>query len=379
MQLYRTVIWVMILSLVSLAQFQSYINLDQSYESNPFRYPEAQESWISAIEGAAQYNFTPLTISYTGNYTFFSNFSERNYYWHQAALFSTWENTRAGVYFDQRLNSADYSIYDYYSLTAYLNHSFTWNTVNMYFAGNAVLNTYSELSDLDNYELHSTLRLNKSFQTRTTLIGGIGIHYKSYTTTYTFVDTLNYYHSGMGPGGNTMDSEARIQNVEVEAPTVSQIQYWMRIAQSLADNSGLALQYNARLSLSGSTRYLAGLPYEYFDESDIFDDPMGYELQSLGLEFTQLLQPSLTMKASVYAGQKEYTSQGIYLDELNFDESTLRSDQYMTARLGLIKNVSLGNTGLSFLLEYQWLQNESNSFWYNYTNHYTNFSISFSF
>ena len=176
-----------------------------------------------------------------------------------------------------------------------------------------------------------------------------------------------------------MDSEVRIQNVEVEAPTVSQLQYWLRIAQSLADNSGLALQYNARLSLSGSTRYLAGLPYEYFDESDIFDDPMGYELQSLGLEFTQLLQPSLTMKASVYAGQKEYTSQGIYLDELNFDESTLRSDKYRTARLSVIKNFSLGYAGLSFILEYQWLKNESNSFWYNYTNHYANISVNLNF
>lgn len=379
MQLYKSIIWIMLLSLISLAQFQTYINMNQSYETNPFRYPEAQESWISAIEGGAQYNFSPMAISYSGSYTFFSNFSERNYYWHQAALFSIWENTRAGFYFDQRLNSSDYSLYDYYSLTGYLNHSFTWNSVNMYFAGNAIINTYSELSDLNNYELHSTLRLNRSFQTRTTLIGGVGIHYKSYTTMYTYIDTLNNYHSGMGPGGNTAKAETYIKNIEVEAPTVSQIQYWMRIAQSLADNSGLAIQYNARLSLSGSTRYLAGLPYDYFDESDIFDDPMGYELQSLGLEFTQLFQPTLTMKASIYAGRKEYSSQGIYLDEENFDESTLRNDQYKTARVSLIKNISLGNAGLSFLLEYQWLKNESNSFWYKYTNHYTNFSISLSF
>ena len=183
----------------------------------------------------------------------------------------------------------------------------------------------------------------------------------------------------MGPGGGQTASKTLIQNIEVEAPSVSQFQYWLRAAQSLSQGTGLAVQYNARLSLKGNARYLAGLPYNYFDESEIFDDPMGYDLNSFGLELTQILPARFTLKTGFYIGKKMYTSQGIYLDEINFDESILRDDHYNTAQLSLKKVFSLGQTGFTMEIWYQWLNNKSNSYWYNYENHFTSLSLSISF
>ena len=376
---YKLIFLITILLSTTSAQLQTYIHLDQAYESNPFRYPDPQESWTSVIEAALQYNLSLVSVSYTGSYTLFTNFSERDYLWHQAAVFSTWENTRAGIYFNQRLNKSDYSLYNYYSFNGYINHSFALSSLNIYLAANGVINQYSELSDINNYELHSSVRLNRSFQTRTTLIGGLAIHYKKYTTSYSYLDTLTNYSSGMGPGGGQTASKTLIQNIEVEAPSVSQFQYWLRAAQSLSQGTGLAVQYNARLSLKGSARYLAGLPYNYFDESEIFDDPMGYDLNSFGLELTQILPARFTLKTSFYIGKKMYTSQGIYLDEINFDESILRDDHYNTAQLSLKKVFSLGQTGFTMEIWYQWLNNKSNSYWYNYENHFTSLSLSISF
>lgn len=379
MILFRSIIALIILIIPLHAQVQTYIYFNEAFESNPFLLPDAQESWVSTIEVGVQLNISPISISYNGSYTNFSNFEERTFYWHQAALFSSFGKSNIGVFLNQRFNRNDYTVYNYNTLTGYINHSRNIDTFNFYLGGNVVYNTYPELSQIDNLEVNGSLRINKSFETRTTFIIGSTLHYKKYTTSYSYIDTL-FMPSGSGSGqGTNTGMHSLLQSIEVPAPSVSQLQYWIRIAQSLTNSTGVAAQFRSRINIEGATRTLPGLPFNYNQESEIFDDPLGYELQSVGIEFTQILPAQIIMKASTYLGEKKYTAQGIYIDQETFDPQTLRSDKYHTAHMRLRKNLSIHSTRLAIEFWYRWSENSSNSYWYNFDNHYGSVSINLNF
>jgi hypothetical protein len=169
---------------------------------------------------------------------------------------------------------------------------------------------------------------------------------------------------------------------EIEAPSVSQLILWVRLAQSVTSTTGLAVQYQTSTLLSGNNRDVAGISYGYSEESQIFDDPMGYESSSIGSELTQLLPLNILLKGAYYYTKKKYSSQGIYVDLESYDEATLRYDTYNTFWLRIQKSFALSstrNTNLLVRLNYQWTDNYSNSYWYNYENQYTAIAIEFQF
>jgi hypothetical protein len=126
------------------------------------------------------------------------------------------------------------------------------------------------------------------------------------------------------------------------------------------------VQYLRWISLSGYNRSVMGVIYDYNDESAIFDDPLGYELQSLHAEFTQILPYAATLKISYDLGAKDYTSQGIYTNQGTYSDSILRVDDNKYVSISLQKNFKVGKMILDVEFLYQWLKNNSNSYWYNY-------------
>ena len=355
------------------AQIQTSLYLNEAYESNPFRLPVPEASWVSTIDGGVQFNFSSLAISYNGSYTDFSSFRDRNYFWHQAAFFGSFSNTKLGIYANQRLNKNDYQIYNYNTFTGYANQSILLGSVNIFLASNLSINNYPEISEINNWEVNGSLKINKSFQTKTTIISGFAIYYKQYTTSLFYLDTLTRF-SGSGNGTNS-GTQSFVEQVETESPPVSQMQYWIRVAQYLTQSTGLAIQYSARKTINGKARFLPGLTYGNNQESQIFDDPMGYESQAVGMEITQILPAQLILKASSYLGQKNYTSQGTYINQEAFDTQTLRRDRYQTAHISLQKKFSVNNTRFSIQFWYRWLNNDSNSYWYDFSNNYGSLSL----
>ena len=63
MILFRLIIALIILIIPLHAQIQTYVFFNEAYESNPFLLPDAQESWVSTIEGGVQLNISPISIS----------------------------------------------------------------------------------------------------------------------------------------------------------------------------------------------------------------------------------------------------------------------------------------------------------------------------
>jgi len=384
------------LSFDLLSQWNLTLSLDQAYNNNPFRLPEQQESWISSLNFGIQRQFNNFFINYDGQFNYFEAMGNRNFYWHQVGVGFGSENTNFGMNVEQRVNKTDYNIYNYSMLAGYFNQQFQLAKFNWLWSNGAFYNDYSELSQLNNWEINSNLQIHRTFPTRTTIMGGTGIYYKRYTNSELTVPldtaTTQIYESalGNGKGGSsggrhgTIGSDggyfSQIIYADFEVPSITQIRLWGRLAQSLTATTGLAVQYNYQNLLSESARFITGISYNYSEESQIFDDPMGYEGSSIGGELTQLLFGGIILKGAFYYRDKQYVSQGIYTDAEIYDGSILRSDIDKIFWLNFQKRVEINfreGSDLIFKFNYQWINNQSNSYWYDYSNHQV--SIGFEF
>ena len=146
------------LNTVVFGQTIGFFSIDQALDSNPFRLPEAESSWISVLNMGVQHNTEDFSLSYTGNYSRFETFSERNYYWHQAALFAEKNNYQYGILFEQTFNSTDYEVLNTNKYSGYLNNFFKLGEFNFYTNIEGNFNYYSQLEELDNFNLKVRVR-----------------------------------------------------------------------------------------------------------------------------------------------------------------------------------------------------------------------------
>lgn len=381
------------------AQWNFSLAYDQEYNDNPFRLPETQNSWVSSIDFGLEKEFKDFAIGYNGNYSRFNSIMERNFYWYQLGLRGGTEMTRWGFYGEQRINKSDYQLYDYLNVTSYLQHQFMLKQTSIIWNGSINYNRYKELVELNNWKFNTSLQGHKSLPSRTTLIGGISFHYKIYPnstgetyfipdsamTPMSYLSTTNQFSisgNGHGRGRGKMGYLSPKAYTDLETASASQFTFWLRLAQSLTQSTGLAVQYQQRNILSGSDRFVSGLSYSYSQESQLFDDPMSHEGYSIGSELTQLLPFNITLKLAGYYMTKNYSAQGIYLDEGNYDSAILRQDVSKTAWASLRKNIGINfraRAAIVLYLYYQWLDNQSNSYWYDYKNTATSFGLEFEF
>jgi hypothetical protein len=378
---YKIIIIIFGVNIFSFGQTIGFFSIDGAIDSNPFRYLEAESSLISSIGFGIQPQVKDIFISYTGNYTRFETLAERNFYWHQAALFTEIKNFEFGILFEQTLNGIDYEYLNSNQYSGYTNSNFNIGEFNFYGNLEGTLNYYSQLDELDNFNFDAGIKMQKSFESGTTIILGTIFHYKKYLTNIIIEDSTimtGTSQGGQGQGGmgtNTIYSE-------YDAPSVSQLQYWFRIAQSITKTTGLAAQYQSRAIVGGTSRYFSGINYNYADESQVFDDPLGYENQRYGAEVTQLIPLGIVLKGAFYKNKKEYATQGIYTDAENYDLEQLREDTRSNARITLQKRIAskfFGSKNVSINLTYQWVDNESNSYLYNYESSYVGLGFSLNF
>jgi hypothetical protein len=387
-------------------QWDFTFSYEQEYNDNPFRLPETQESWISSLQFGAEHELNKYAVGYYGNYSHFNNILDRNFYWHQLVFFGGSDTTGWGVYGEQRINKSVYNIYDYKDLNGFFKHRFSIAGIVSNWQSKIQFNFYDQLFELNNWKMNSNIRFHKSFQTRTTIIAGAGFDYKNYLNSSQLIEVdpdtiiselnfpttsvLNVAGNGHGSGGNGGDKGYRhgdgegylTQNsyVNLENPSVLQFSFWLRLAQSITPTTGLAFQYYNRTLLSGNDRFISDISYNYSQESEIFNDPLGYESHSIGSELSKLLPKEVMLKLAAYYVTKDYSAEGIYVDEENYDELILRNDKYKTFYFNLKKEFEFikGST-LTTSLNYQWISNYSNSYWYNYKNNFCSIGLEFEF
>ncbi len=380
--------------------------LSGEYDSNPFRAPEEEYDYISQFSLGLQRDFGNLSFTYSGSYGRFELNNARNFYWHSLKMMYGSDTTLFSIGATNRINRADYNIYDYISGNAGLYHKQYAGGFLFRLGGSMELNNFRYLSELNNMLFSASASINRSFPTRTSFIAGLGVNYKQYlnsstTTSVQTADTSGILSSiatidGFGPGGGgygggssggmggsgmgSSPGQIWISNSNAKNPSVTQLTLSLRLAQSLSTTTGLALQFYDRISISNTDRSIAGL-IGYQDESQVFDDPMGYEGQSYGAELTQVLPWRMMAKTSFYNVSKNYLSQGIYPDAETYDAAIMRVDTYRTVWATISKQFMFpfGEGIVNWQLSYQWIDNGSNSYWYNYSSNNVTMGFQFEF
>lgn len=353
---------------LSFAQWDINISTLQEYNDNPFHSPTSAESFISTLNLSVQNSMKNMNIGYYGNYANFSESSKRNYYWHQLGVWNTTSNIMYGLNIEQRINGDDYSFYNYLNYSGYLKYKF--NIKDIYIFGNSSLNVtdYSDLNDLDNLLGSFNITVNKSLKTKTTLVGGLDLKYKRYfNTEFSSLEEIEGNH---------------ISKIQSNTAYTTQLNFFGKIAQSLTPTTGLAIQYTSRSIVGGTAKTIRELEFAYGDESKYFDDPISYEGYTASIQLTQILPLEIILRGSYYYNNKEYPSQGAYIKANTFDTDITREDAQQIINLGVQKKIYFGkqeSTALTLALNYQHIDNSSNSYWYDYNSNKLNFGLNYNF
>jgi len=361
---------------LAFGQWYYSLYVEQEYNTNPFAFPEAEDDQISRFSLGLQKDWAKVSAQYFGSYHMFYQNSDRSFYWQQFFM-SGGDSTSWSFLAENRLNRPEYIIYDYLTLRAGINHNHLVKDFLWRFSGGVALNNFFEIQDINNLIFNVYTSVQRSFFTRTSFIGTAALNYKYYLqeippvdSVQVFMQSLSQLHQGGGQGpGHGGPGEGGGYQVYVpssEQRGLTQLLLTLRIAQALTSSTGLAVQYQTSINFNEDDRSVTGLIYGYSTESQIFDDPMGYESNMFGSELTQLLPYQMSVKAAGYYQQKKYVAQGIYQDADNYNQSLLREDIYRTVWATLEKRFSVWDSGLALQLNFQWINNSSNSYWYDY-------------
>lgn len=344
------------------AQWSLNFSTGQEYNNNPFHSPIPESNLISNYDISAGNENDILSFDYSGSYFTLNNNPERNFFWHQISAWKYLDNLNFGISYDQRFGKDLYSFLDYTNFEGNIRYQISSDYLFSQIYSTLSYTKFKELNTLDNFTAGIGFEINKGFESGTTFILGSKFNYRTYTSdTYSLDDQ------------SSLNDTASIIGLEKASPIPQLISY-IRAAQSLSETTGLAFQYTNR-SILGEIKsvFLSG-DFYLWEESEIFDDPIKYEGNNLLIELTQLID-DFTIKAGYYLNKKNYPSQGIYTDYENFNYDLMRSDTQQIFNFSLRKNsgITIGSSELIYSLNYQYINNSSNSSWFNYKS--SSFSI----
>jgi len=235
---------------------------------------------------------------------------------------------------------------------------------------------FSEITALNQVEHDGFASLLVNLPTRTTLIGELHLGLKSYEgepvavpvpeATYAVQESKGQGR-GMGPGFRP--SSPFVSGDGDRAQLVSGL---VRLAQSLADRTGLSLQFAWRDAGGAVPPALVTTPAQFFDDG-VYDDPFASDARSGRAALKHVFAGGALIEGSGYWQRRDYTA-AVALDPagLPLDSAELRKDRIWqgTARLTVpVLPKRTGSWALSLETGYNFTQHQSNDAFYNYTSH----------
>ncbi len=383
------------------AQLSVDFSLSSYADDNIYSSPYPTQDFLS--DYSAYLSYTPdktnINYYYNGDYTQYNEEVSRNYWIHELGIsyynpFGKDEQNTfyLGGYWLKRLDTEENYYYDYSQLYGYANLNFSFDTMFLKTGYNFRYRSYNYLPDLTNYRHYLFVQGNKSFQTRTSLILEADVGYKSYAGQEIFEHSSGDGGTrppGHGPGGGGMMAVESVESTQAyyymstttAIPSMGQYVLLARAAQSLTEKMGIYIQYRLQRSLTPNTDY-KNLDTQYVDE-ELFDDPFSYESDSYSSQLSWLLPWQMKIEAGGVYSSKNYLNEYAYITE---DDTVglggLRLDNRTNAYINFTKNFYFSDTWISAIriyINYNYINNKSNSFWYKYKNNVFGGGLEFSF
>lgn len=373
-KIFFTAFLILFLSINEYAQLSSSIATEYEYNDNPFRTKYALKTSIYSLNYELGYNFDLVAVNYSGSFISFSSDAARNFYVHQFSAVKSFDNSFLGAYVEQRFGKEIYNYFDYTNALMFYNFNTNFKNLFIRLSSNLSITNYPNITILNNLKYSASIFLNHGFESGTTLIYGSSFNYKKYLSP-SQSGTYSYFNEN-----NQLVTESYLdKNISYVVQSLN----YVRVAQSITPTTGIAFQFTNRSILnSGFNSYVKDVSMIYGDESEIFDDPVNYEGNSILAELTKIILNDFTIKLGFYFNKKFYPSQGIYDENLNYINDYMRNDKQKIFNVMLKKDFVFGKEeemNLYLLINYQYIKNQSNSDLFNYNNNSLNIGIGLSF
>lgn len=343
------------------AQFYLTADVEGYYDDNIFNNYLNETDFINAFTGELGYDieseqnnfelyyigFLNRYYKYTDKSTVIHKFGAVNTY-----LFSDYDNPlNIGLNYAVRINKEDYYIYDFNQISAYANymHSLSEsNKIQLGVIGNRI--DYENFSLFSHYQLKAFLRSINSFESRTSLTIAVEIDQKNYIE--------DYKSQGL-------------------ADEVLQAKFYLQLGQGITDDLGLSAFVFLRNNISGGNRYFNNINYVFYEE-ELFNDIYSNEGIETGLTLSYLFRPNIMGKIASRYEIRNYTDLPAADEEGNDLEELRQDDQFS---IGASLEFGLGEilSGLYLSLNYNYIMNSSNDYYYDYTNQIYAITLGFDF
>jgi hypothetical protein len=327
-------------------------------------------------------------IYYRGSLSLFKNYNDRNYHYHRMGtvwsqdISKTGSLLNLGINGSLRKNKMLYNYYDFKDVSGYANIKIKFGPSISTVVGYKIRGRwYSNLPELEYKEHFFFARYTHFFQTQTSIIleGNYGrkIYLEQIVgTTSEYWNSQwnmnweenNHHSEGWGMGGMSMGSWASGTSQVVSKPISAQLVGKIRIAQSLGKTTGLSAEFLLRRNSENIARYLPGQVSSYITEDELYDDRYGYESEEIEIMITQYLPWEFAFKSTTGYRWKDYSRRpALDLDGNTLPDQTLRVDEQMLLWINLSKPFTLfTGRDANIYLDFFWVKNQSNDFFYNY-------------
>jgi len=343
------------------SQFYFSTSLEGYYDDNIFNNYLNSSDFINAFSGELGYDFETsqnnFELYYIGFINRYYKFPDKSSVIHKVGavntfLFSDNDNPlNVGLNFATRINREDYYIYDFNQISAYANymHSLSENNkIQLGVIGNRI--NYENFTLFSHYQLKAFLRSINSFESRTSLSAAAEIDQKSYVEKY------------------------KSQGLTDE---IMQAKLYLQLGQGITDDLGLSGFVFFRKNLVSGNRYFSSNEYVYYEE-ELFNDLYSNDGVETGVTLSYLFLPNIIGKIAGRYEARNYTDLPA-ADENGNDLNELREDNQYSIGASLEFGLSRIVSGLFFSLNYNYIKNNSNDYYYDYANQIYAITLGFDF
>jgi hypothetical protein len=342
---------------------QLYLTADVGgyFDDNIFNNYLNASDFINTFSGELGYDFeTELNIFeiyYSGFFNRYYQYADKSTNIQKVGvvntyLFSEFDNPlNVGLNYTIRNNNEDYYIYDYNLISAYANylHSLSEsNKLQVGVIGNKV--DYENFSIFSHYQFKAFLRSINSFESQTSLTTAVEIDQKKYIE--------SYQSQGL-------------------ADEILQAKLYLQLGQGITPEIGLSGFAFFRKNLSGGNRFIYSSDYIFYEE-ELFNDIYSSDGIESGMTLTYLFLPNIAGKISGIYEIRNYTDLPA-ADEYGNDLHELRVDNEFSVGASLEFGLSKFISGLYLSMNYNYINNNSNDYFYDYTNQIYAITLGFDF
>lgn len=357
----RFLILLFLLAQEIFPQFNFYSDYLLIYDDNIYNNYLNTSDLINNLSLGSAYNFESdvnnFQIYYEGALGEYSKNKFKSFNSHKLGVVNThifgddFNPLNAGLNYSFRNNKDEFTIYNFRQLSGYVNYRHSFQETN-YLIGGYIFyrNEYPNFTVFSNYEHKAFLKWISNFETLTSLMLSAEINYKKYLE--------NYNYDGYANDG-------------------SYLKFLINIGQSLSEKTGINLFASVRKNLSEKSRYIVSDSLIFYEE-EIFNDLYSFNSIEAGIGFTQILGDDFKLSSEIRYSPKNFTS--LYAaDEFGIELTELREDKQLSFGFSLEYDMEKILKGLSASVTYNFIKNESNDYYYDYSNQIYSFTFGYGF